>query len=42
MQVEVQVRKLYCINKAMPTLPIMIEDASRSEIEIENALKVYL
>ncbi|KAM7485485.1 hypothetical protein LguiA_001494 [Lonicera macranthoides] len=38
-QVEVQVRKLYCINKAMPTLPIMIEDASRSEIEIENALK---
>ncbi|XP_044472368.1 aspartate--tRNA ligase 2, cytoplasmic-like [Mangifera indica] len=38
-QVEVQVRKLYCVNKAMPTLPINIEDAARSEAEIEKALK---
>ncbi|XP_022857457.1 aspartate--tRNA ligase 2, cytoplasmic-like [Olea europaea var. sylvestris] len=38
-QVEVQVRKLYCVNKAIPTLPINIEDAARSEEEIEKALK---
>uniref|UniRef100_A0A5B7BH38 aspartate--tRNA ligase n=1 Tax=Davidia involucrata TaxID=16924 RepID=A0A5B7BH38_DAVIN len=37
-QVEVQVRKLYCISKAMP-LPINIEDAARGEIEIEKALQ---
>lgn len=33
-------RKLYCVNKAIPTLPINIEDAARSEIEIERALQV--
>lgn len=33
-------RKLYCVNKAIPTLPINIEDAARSEEEIEKALKV--
>ncbi|KAH7573931.1 hypothetical protein ACOSP7_007876 [Xanthoceras sorbifolium] len=38
-QVEVQVRKLYCIGKAVPNLPINIEDAARSEIEIEKALQ---
>ncbi|KAF5743416.1 putative aspartyl-tRNA synthetase [Tripterygium wilfordii] len=38
-QVEVQVRKLYCVNKALPTLPINIEDAARSEAEIERALQ---
>ncbi|CAH9106872.1 unnamed protein product [Cuscuta europaea] len=37
--VEVQVRKLYCISKAAPILPINIEDASRSEAEIEKALQ---
>ncbi|KAG6608188.1 Aspartate--tRNA ligase 2, cytoplasmic, partial [Cucurbita argyrosperma subsp. sororia] len=37
-QVEIQVRKVYCISKAMPTLPINIEDAARSEAEIEKAL----
>ncbi|KAF2290686.1 hypothetical protein GH714_015004 [Hevea brasiliensis] len=37
--VEVQVRKLHCISKAMPTLPINIEDAARSEKEIEEALQ---
>ncbi|XP_010929419.1 aspartate--tRNA ligase 1, cytoplasmic [Elaeis guineensis] len=36
-QVEVQVRKLYCINRAMPNLPINIEDAARSEMEFEKA-----
>ncbi|XP_062108994.1 aspartate--tRNA ligase 2, cytoplasmic [Humulus lupulus] len=38
-QVEVQVRKLYCVNRALPTLPIIVEDAARSEIEIEKALQ---
>ncbi|KAF4367227.1 hypothetical protein G4B88_026734 [Cannabis sativa] len=37
--VEVQVRKLYCVSKALPTLPIIVEDAARSEIEIEKALQ---
>ncbi|KAL3510175.1 hypothetical protein ACH5RR_029576 [Cinchona calisaya] len=36
-QVEVQVRKLYCVSKAIPVLPINIEDAARSEAEIEKA-----
>uniref|UniRef100_A0A2P2L3Z0 aspartate--tRNA ligase n=1 Tax=Rhizophora mucronata TaxID=61149 RepID=A0A2P2L3Z0_RHIMU len=39
-QVEVQVTKIYCISKAMPTLPINIEDAARSEKEIEEASQV--
>ncbi|KGN60145.1 aspartate--tRNA ligase 2, cytoplasmic [Cucumis sativus] len=38
-QVEIQVRKVYCISKAMPTLPINIEDAARSEAEIDKALQ---
>ncbi|GAV63646.1 tRNA-synt_2 domain-containing protein/tRNA_anti domain-containing protein [Cephalotus follicularis] len=38
-QVEVQVKKLYCISRAISTLPINIEDAARSEIEIEKALQ---
>lgn len=37
---EVQISKLYCVNKAVPTLPINIEDAARSEVEIEQALEV--
>ncbi|KAI7984450.1 Aspartate--tRNA ligase 2, cytoplasmic [Camellia lanceoleosa] len=37
-QVEIQVKKLYCISKAVPALPINIEDAVRGEIEIEKAL----
>ncbi|KAG8382000.1 hypothetical protein BUALT_Bualt05G0031000 [Buddleja alternifolia] len=37
-QVEIQVRKLYCVNRADP-LPFTIEDASRSEAEIEKALQ---
>ncbi|KAF8389494.1 hypothetical protein HHK36_026189 [Tetracentron sinense] len=40
-QVEVQVRKLYGISKAVPNLPINIEDAARSEIEIEKALQIF-
>ncbi|XP_047261520.1 aspartate--tRNA ligase 2, cytoplasmic-like [Capsicum annuum] len=39
LQVEVQISKLYCVNRAMPTLPINIEDAARSEVEIEQALE---
>ncbi|KAF5946643.1 hypothetical protein HYC85_016871 [Camellia sinensis] len=38
-QVEIQVKKLYCIRKAVPALPINIEDAARGEIEIEKALQ---
>ncbi|XVF48103.1 hypothetical protein PTKIN_Ptkin03bG0164700 [Pterospermum kingtungense] len=38
-QVDVIVRKLYCVNKAVPTLPINIEDAARSDAEIETALQ---
>lgn len=36
-QVEIQVRNLYCINRAVPNLPINIEDAARSEKEFEKA-----
>lgn len=36
-QVEIQVSKIHCISKALPTLPINIEDAARSEVEIELA-----
>ncbi|GAB2226942.1 hypothetical protein Droror1_Dr00008741 [Drosera rotundifolia] len=30
-QVEIVVHKIYCINRALPTLPVNIEDAARSE-----------
>ncbi|KAK8955675.1 hypothetical protein KSP40_PGU008904 [Platanthera guangdongensis] len=36
-QVEIQVRKLYCISRAVPNLPINIEDAARSEEDIKEA-----
>ncbi|AQK91095.1 Aspartate--tRNA ligase 2 cytoplasmic [Zea mays] len=36
-QVEIQVRKIYCINRAIPTLPINLEDAARSEADFEKA-----
>uniref|UniRef100_A0A1D1Y570 aspartate--tRNA ligase n=2 Tax=Anthurium amnicola TaxID=1678845 RepID=A0A1D1Y570_9ARAE len=36
-QVEMQVRKIYCISRAVSNLPINIEDASRSEAEFERA-----
>ncbi|KAG1332017.1 aspartate--tRNA ligase 2, cytoplasmic [Cocos nucifera] len=36
-QVEVQVTKLFCVNRAVPNLPINIEDAARSEMEFEKA-----
>ncbi|XP_027330924.1 aspartate--tRNA ligase 2, cytoplasmic-like [Abrus precatorius] len=38
-QVEIQVRKLYCVSRAVSTLPINLEDAARSEAEIEKALQ---
>ncbi|XP_058724937.1 aspartate--tRNA ligase 2, cytoplasmic-like [Vicia villosa] len=38
-QVEIQVSKLYCVSKAVPTLPINLEDAARSEVEIEKAIQ---
>jgi hypothetical protein len=42
LQVEIQVRKIYCINRAVPTLPINLEDAARSEAEFEKAEQVWL
>ncbi|KAG0479565.1 hypothetical protein HPP92_010423 [Vanilla planifolia] len=38
-QVEIQVTKLHCINRAVSNLPINIEDAARSEEEIKEAEK---
>ncbi|XP_039171285.1 aspartate--tRNA ligase 2, cytoplasmic-like [Eucalyptus grandis] len=38
-QVKIQLRKIYCVNKALPTLPINLEDAARSEADIEKALQ---
>ncbi|KAI4377862.1 hypothetical protein MLD38_015429 [Melastoma candidum] len=35
-QVEIQVTKLYCISKASPNLPFNLEDAARSDAEIEE------
>ncbi|PQQ12574.1 aspartate--tRNA ligase 2 cytoplasmic [Prunus yedoensis var. nudiflora] len=37
-QVEIQVRKLYCVSRA-PVLSFNIEDAARSDAEIEKALQ---
>ncbi|XLR18985.1 hypothetical protein HN51_065655 [Arachis hypogaea] len=37
-QVEIQVRKLHCVSKAC-SLPITLQDAARSEAEIEKALQ---
>ncbi|XP_076917177.1 aspartate--tRNA ligase 2, cytoplasmic-like [Bidens hawaiensis] len=38
-QVEVQVRTIHCVNRAATVLPINVEDAARSEVEIEKALE---
>ncbi|KAL7111266.1 hypothetical protein ACP275_05G077600 [Erythranthe tilingii] len=38
-QVEIQVRKLYCVDRAAPTLPFNFDDAARSDVDIENALQ---
>ncbi|KAL9167110.1 hypothetical protein ABFS82_05G075100 [Erythranthe guttata] len=37
--VEIQVRKLYCVDRAVPTLPFNFDDAARSEADIEKALQ---
>ncbi|GKC34108.1 E3 ubiquitin protein ligase UPL2 [Tanacetum coccineum] len=39
-KVEIQVRKIYCIDRAAPVLPISIEDTARSEAEIEQLVRV--
>ncbi|XP_037431330.1 aspartate--tRNA ligase 2, cytoplasmic-like [Triticum dicoccoides] len=36
-EVEIQVRKLYCISRAAPKLPISVEDAGRSAEEFAKA-----
>ncbi|CAM8952844.1 unnamed protein product [Rhodiola kirilowii] len=38
-QVEIQVRKIYGVSRAVPNLPINIEDAARSDEEIQKALQ---
>ncbi|XP_004512467.1 aspartate--tRNA ligase 2, cytoplasmic-like [Cicer arietinum] len=38
-QVEIQVKKLFCVSRAVPTLPINLEDAARSDVEIEKAIQ---
>ncbi|THF93955.1 hypothetical protein TEA_002024 [Camellia sinensis var. sinensis] len=40
-QVEIQVKTLYYISKAVPALPINIEDVACGEIEIEKALQIF-
>lgn len=42
LQVEIQVRKIYCVNRAIPTLPINFEDAARSDTEFAKVEQVYL
>ncbi|GAB2233351.1 hypothetical protein Droror1_Dr00002573 [Drosera rotundifolia] len=39
-KVEIVVHKIYCISRALPTLPFNIEDASRSEEKIKEKLQV--
>lgn len=34
-QVEIQVRKVYCVNSALQKLPLIVEDAARSEAEMQ-------
>uniref|UniRef100_A0A0D9YM46 aspartate--tRNA ligase n=1 Tax=Oryza glumipatula TaxID=40148 RepID=A0A0D9YM46_9ORYZ len=36
-EVEIQVKKLYCISKATPNLPISVDDAARSEEDVVKA-----
>ncbi|XP_040376327.1 LOW QUALITY PROTEIN: aspartate--tRNA ligase 2, cytoplasmic [Oryza brachyantha] len=35
--VEIQVKKLYCISRATPNLPISVDDAARSEEDVARA-----
>ncbi|PWA89950.1 class II aminoacyl-tRNA and biotin synthetases superfamily protein [Artemisia annua] len=39
-EVEIQVTKIYCVNRAASGLPISVDDAARSEAEIESALEL--
>jgi aspartyl-tRNA synthetase len=41
LQVEIQVRKIYCVNRAILALLINFEDLTRSENEIEKGEHVY-
>ncbi|KAF3497084.1 hypothetical protein DY000_02056110 [Brassica cretica] len=38
-KVEIQVRKVYCVNRALERLPLGVEDAARSEADIEKSLE---
>ncbi|KAJ0262948.1 Aspartate--tRNA ligase 2 [Hirschfeldia incana] len=37
-QVEIQVRKVYCVSKALQKLPLNVEDAARSEADIQAGM----
>jgi aspartyl-tRNA synthetase len=39
-QVEIHVRKMYCLSRSLPNLPLVVEDAARSESDIEKSGKV--
>ncbi|CAB79542.1 putative aspartate-tRNA ligase [Arabidopsis thaliana] len=38
-QVEIHVRKMYCLSRSLPNLPLVVEDAARSESDIEKSGK---
>jgi len=40
LQVEIHVRKMYCLSRSLPNLPLVVEDAARSESDIEKSGKV--
>lgn len=42
LQVELSGRKIYAVNKAIPQLPISVEDAARSEAQIAEGEEVGL
>ncbi|CAH8353161.1 unnamed protein product [Eruca vesicaria subsp. sativa] len=39
-KVEIQVRKVYCVSRALARLPLGVEDAARSEADIEKSLEM--
>ncbi|CAF2069240.1 unnamed protein product [Brassica napus] len=39
-QVEIHVTKMYCLSRSSLNLPLLVEDAARSEADIEKSVKV--
>lgn len=40
LQVEIHVTKMYCLSRSSLNLPLLVEDAARSEEDIEKSVKV--